>query len=175
MDYNSELEGARQHSIWRASPEGQANSMRVLQNEALQSYDPASGMSQEAWVRSYMSNRGQNDTRQWINEEDPRNFSLDNAPVDMPMVREVAQMPVAEMPMRVDNRPGTPVESYRGAPYSGPLVAPMATMVTRPDTSGGYVQVGPLGSNDASSTTVNEYLDSQPAWNPDNMTLKGRF
>jgi len=65
MDYNSELEGARQHSIWKASPEGQANAMRILQNEALQAYDPASGYSENEWMQMYMANKGQNDTRQW--------------------------------------------------------------------------------------------------------------
>ena len=62
-----------------------------------------------------------------------------------------------------------------GATQAGPLVAPMVTMEARPDTSGGYVQVGPLGSNEARPTTVNEYLDSQPGWYPDTQTLKGRF
>ena len=36
-----------------------------MQIEARNAYDPASGVSEEDWVRMYMANKGQNDTRNW--------------------------------------------------------------------------------------------------------------
>jgi hypothetical protein len=65
MDNNSEAQAARDYGIWRRSPEGQADANRVLQIEAMDAYDPASGVSEEDWVRMYMANKGQNNTRNW--------------------------------------------------------------------------------------------------------------
>jgi hypothetical protein len=51
---------------------------------------------------------------------------------------------------------------YAGGPtQAGPLSrAPLAQMVTRPDTSGGLVQVGPLNSGNARPVKFNDALDS---------------
>ena len=54
QEEGSELDGAESHAQWRRSKEAQRQKMAQLKDDAYFAYDPASGMSEEAFTQQFI-------------------------------------------------------------------------------------------------------------------------